>query len=196
MKNFTNNFKQFTSRLSARWLIMVLMLLMGTSAMLAANTTQSDGSYRLYFKFSGGSTWWNNSGCYHYAWVWANGGAGQVQRIYKVGTTSNASTASTTDVFYMNIPNGMTLYGMILFRGKNAGPANGSTTWPGDAGYSWHNKTGDIVLPNNISTYNLVTAVTDGSTSVTQNSTYTSVSVASKTLTATNAKSGSGENYP
>ncbi|MBR2618061.1 MAG: CotH kinase family protein [Paludibacteraceae bacterium] len=192
MKNFTNSFKQFTSRLSARWLIMALMLLMGTSAMLAANTTQSDGSYRLYFKFSGGSTWWNNSGCYHYAWVWANGGAGQVQRIYKVGTTSNASTASTTDVFYMNIPNGMTLYGMILFRGTDAGPANGSTTWPGDAGYSWHNKTGDIVLPDNISTYNLVTAVTGNSTSVTQDSRYTTVSLATTTLSASGFNSGSG----
>ena len=32
MKNFTNNFKQFTSRLSARWLIMALMLLVGTSS--------------------------------------------------------------------------------------------------------------------------------------------------------------------
>ena len=29
MKNFTNNFKQFTSRLSARWLIMALMLFLG-----------------------------------------------------------------------------------------------------------------------------------------------------------------------
>ncbi|MBR2492963.1 MAG: hypothetical protein IKB64_05865, partial [Paludibacteraceae bacterium] len=37
MKNFTNNFKQFTSRLSARWLIMALMLLMGTSSAWAAN---------------------------------------------------------------------------------------------------------------------------------------------------------------
>ncbi|MBR3871559.1 MAG: hypothetical protein IKJ22_02310 [Paludibacteraceae bacterium] len=32
MKNFTNNFKQFTARLSARWLIMALMLLVGTSS--------------------------------------------------------------------------------------------------------------------------------------------------------------------
>ena len=32
MKNFTNNFKQFTSHLSARWLIMALMLLVGTSS--------------------------------------------------------------------------------------------------------------------------------------------------------------------
>ena len=192
MKNFTKTITNKTLFKTTRWLIMALMLLMGTSAMLAANTTQSDGSYRLYFKFSGGSTWWNNSGCYHYAWVWANGGAGQVQRIYKVGTTSNASTASTTDVFYMNIPNGMTLYGMILFRGTDAGPANGSTTWPEDAGYSWHNKTGDIVLPNNISTYNLVTAVTDGSTNVTQNSSYTTVSLATTTLSASGFNSGSG----
>ena len=32
MKNFTNNFKQFTSHLSARWLIMALMMLVGTSS--------------------------------------------------------------------------------------------------------------------------------------------------------------------
>ena len=37
MKNFTNNFKQFTSRLSARWLIMALMLLLGTSSAWAQN---------------------------------------------------------------------------------------------------------------------------------------------------------------
>ena len=32
MKNFTNNFKQFTSHLSARWLIMALIMLVGTSS--------------------------------------------------------------------------------------------------------------------------------------------------------------------
>ena len=32
MKNFTNNFKQFTLRLSARWLIIALMMLVGTSS--------------------------------------------------------------------------------------------------------------------------------------------------------------------
>ena len=36
MKNFTNNFRQITSRLSARWLIMVLMLLLGTSSAWAS----------------------------------------------------------------------------------------------------------------------------------------------------------------
>ena len=187
IKTFTKqNIK--TCPLWIKLLIMSFMLLIGTGGAMAANTVKSDGSYRLYFKFSGGSTWWNGSGCYHYAWVWANGGNGQVQRIYKVGTTNNASTGNTTDVFYMNIPKDMTLYGMILFRGKDAGPSNGSTTFPNN----YHNKTNDIVLPNNISTYNLVTAVTENSTSVTQTSRYTSVSVASTTLTSSNAKSGSG----
>ena len=37
MKNFTNNFKQFTSRLSARWLIMALMMLVGTSSAWAVD---------------------------------------------------------------------------------------------------------------------------------------------------------------
>ena len=45
MKNFTNKFKQFTSRLSARWLIMALMMLVGTSSAWAANI---DGT--IYFE--------------------------------------------------------------------------------------------------------------------------------------------------
>ena len=52
MKNFTNNFKQFTSRLSARWLIMALMMLVGTSSAWAANL--SSGQF-IQFKFSQGS---------------------------------------------------------------------------------------------------------------------------------------------
>ena len=192
MKNFTNKFKQFTSRLSARWLIMVLMILVETSSAWAANSVTSDGNYRLYFKFSGGSTWWNGSGCYHYAWIWANGGSGQIQRIYKVGTTSNASTGNTTDVFYLTIPNGMKIHGLILFRGKNAGATDGSTTYPDGNTYSWHNKTNDITLPNSISTYNLITAVTENSGNVTQTSRYTSVSPSATTLTASGYKSGSG----
>ena len=80
MKNFTNNFKQFTSRLSARWLIMALMLLVGTSSAWAAiylkgsfngwgasNTfdgngnctiTLSKGNYT--FKIDDGGTWYGN----------------------------------------------------------------------------------------------------------------------------------------
>ena len=46
MKNFTNNFKQFTSRLSARWLIMALMMLVGTSS-----------AWGWGFKYDDGSNW-------------------------------------------------------------------------------------------------------------------------------------------
>ena len=52
MKNFTNNFKQFTSRLSARWLIMTLMLLLGTSSAWGANLASGQV---IQFKFSQGS---------------------------------------------------------------------------------------------------------------------------------------------
>ena len=48
MKNFTNNFKQFTSRLSARWLIMALMLLVGTS---------SAWGWTIYYDNSGTTSW-------------------------------------------------------------------------------------------------------------------------------------------
>ena len=56
MKNFTNNFKQFTSRLSARWLIMTLMLLLGTSSAWA--------KYTIYYVNVNG---WANPYCY--AWI-------------------------------------------------------------------------------------------------------------------------------
>ena len=61
MKNFTNNFKQFTSRLSARWLIMAIMMLVGTSSVFGAITVRlkpvDDSS-------STGSTsgWWYGGG--------------------------------------------------------------------------------------------------------------------------------------
>ncbi|MEE0989950.1 MAG: starch-binding protein [Paludibacteraceae bacterium] len=54
MKNFTNNFKQFTLRLSARWLIMALMLLLGTSSAWAT---------RVYYVNTNG---WSNINCF--AW--------------------------------------------------------------------------------------------------------------------------------
>ena len=45
MKNFTNNFKQFTSRLSARWLIMALMMLVGTSSAWGWGYKSAGGSW-------------------------------------------------------------------------------------------------------------------------------------------------------
>ncbi|MBR2493824.1 MAG: Ig-like domain-containing protein [Paludibacteraceae bacterium] len=48
MKNFTNNFKQITSRLSARWLILALMLLVGTSSAWA-NGFWGDNAWNIKF---------------------------------------------------------------------------------------------------------------------------------------------------
>ena len=59
MKNFTNNFKQFTSRLSARWLIMALMLLMGTSSAWGWSYKTAAGSWNCK-----GNTGWSNETLY------------------------------------------------------------------------------------------------------------------------------------
>ena len=56
MKNFTNNFKQFTSRLSARWLIMTLMLLVGTSSAWADGSAA--GPKSVYLNVNGTKTWY------------------------------------------------------------------------------------------------------------------------------------------
>ena len=73
MKNFTNNFKQFTSRLSARWLIMALMMLVGTSSAWAFNLSGS-----MYFDNS--ETKWAN--CYMYI------GHGSYGRAYTMSLVS------------------------------------------------------------------------------------------------------------
>ena len=69
MKNFTNNFKQFTSRLSARWLIMALMLLLGTSS--AWGWDQIKGGMTFYLKPSSN---WKESNA-HFAIYLCNGDA-------------------------------------------------------------------------------------------------------------------------
>ena len=76
MKNFTNNFKQFTSRLSARWLIMALMLLLGTSSAWAAN---------LYIYSTSSSA---------KAWIWVEGGSN-----YTGGDWNNRPALSNTTYF-------------------------------------------------------------------------------------------------
>ena len=71
MKNFTNNFKQFTSRLSARWLIMALMMLVGTSSVWGANL--SSGQF-IQFKFSQGSVSQNSGWNETVLNMWDNNG--------------------------------------------------------------------------------------------------------------------------
>ena len=76
MKNFTNNFKQFTSRLSARWLIMALMMLVGTSSAWAAN---------LYIYSTSSSA---------KAWIWVEGGSN-----YTGGNWNSRPALSNTTYF-------------------------------------------------------------------------------------------------
>ena len=62
MKNFTNNFKQFTSRLSARWLIMALMLLLGTSSAWAAGFWgEKAWNIKFYSPSQGKDIWINDN---------------------------------------------------------------------------------------------------------------------------------------
>ena len=79
MKNFTNNFKQFTSRLSARWLIMALMMLVGTSSAWAVD---------VYFKNTLG---WSNV----YAYVRTSGSMWDGD---KGVTTNNATRYDMTNI--------------------------------------------------------------------------------------------------
>ena len=146
MKNFTNNFKQFTSRLSARWLIMALMMLVGTSSAWAA-TLSSDGTARLYFNMSAVS-WWDAS---------SSNGA-NFAYFFNNSTGKNAWSTKAIkysgSVYYVTIPSG-DWAGVILTR-------NSVTSGP-----TWNNKwnqTGDITMSTS---GNYISKFSENSTSVT-----------------------------
>ena len=86
MKNFTNNFKQFTSRLSARWLIMALMLLLGTSSAWAANTVAGGHVY-----FDNTKTKWSDA-CIQFVI-----GHSSFSRTYTMSKIDN------TNLYYVNL---------------------------------------------------------------------------------------------
>ena len=88
MKNFTNNFKQFTSRLSARWLIMALMLLVGTSSAWGKSLYLSPGV-------------WDTASAWFGVWAW---GAGD--KFYKA--------TKSGDYYKVDVPDGTT--GIQWFR--------------------------------------------------------------------------------
>ena len=79
MKNFTNNFKQFTSRLSARWLIMALMMLVGTSSAWANKAIYLDPGV------------WNTDNPTYDVWAWKSGASGVRYQSTKVGSYYQAS---------------------------------------------------------------------------------------------------------
>ena len=78
MKNFTNNFKQFTSRLSARWFIMALMLLLGTGSIW--------GAQKALYLNAGGSSLWDQGGAKFVAYVWADDVSATWHEATKVGS--------------------------------------------------------------------------------------------------------------
>ncbi len=88
MKNFTNNFKQFTSRLSARWLIMALMMLVGTSSAWGKSLYLSPGV-------------WDAASAWFGVWAW---GAGD--KFYKA--------TKSGDYYKVDVPDGTT--GIQWFR--------------------------------------------------------------------------------
>ena len=169
MKNFTNNFKQFTSRLSARWLIMALMMLVGTSSAWAATIT-SDGSARLYFNMKAVS-WWTAG----------TNGNGNFAYFFNNSTGKNAWSSHSVnysgDTYYVTIPEG-DWAGVILTR-------NNTSTAP-----SWNNKwnqTGDITLS---STSNYISKFSEGSASVTWGTAVKPASTASVTAASTSINVG------
>ena len=168
MKNFTNNFKQFTSRLSARWLIMALMLLVGTSSAWAA-TISSDGTARLYFNMSSINWWISGNGNNNFAYFFNNSTGKNSWSAHSVKHDGNT--------YYVTIPKG-DWAGVILTR-------NNTTTAP-----SWNNKwnqTGDITLS---STSNYISKFSEGSASVTWGTAVKPASTASVTAASTSIKVG------
>ena len=99
MKNFTNNLKQFTSRLSARWLIMALMMLVGTSSAWA------DVDVYVYAK--------NSS---HYAYIWT--GTSTTYNGGWPGKTFASSFTSLGNNLYKKTITGISSYNIIFNEGS------------------------------------------------------------------------------
>ena len=94
MKNFTNNFKQFTSRLSARWLIMALMMLVGTSSAWALSLAK--GTY--YFDNS--ITKFAN--CYLYVGTEGDNGKVYCYQMSRVAGTKQIYSLTTSSAITHN----------------------------------------------------------------------------------------------
>ncbi len=173
MKNFTNNFKQITSRLSARWLIMALMMLVGTSSAWAATIT-SDGTARLYYNMSALNWWIIETGKQNFAYFF-NKTTGK-------NAWSSSSSVYSGNTYYVTIPKGDWEY-VILTRDKN-------TT----ADWDIYNQTVDITL---VSTSNYLTTFKENTNNNSYNSNFwgTAVKPASTaTLAASSTSVKVGDN--
>ena len=133
MKNFTNNFKQFTSRLSARWLIMAFMLLAGSSSAWGAKITNGT---KLYVDASN-SSWWFSDGA--------------IVSAYFYGTSSDYHIPMTNDPVsgYYVVTANNTYDNVIFVRTPSSTTSGGG--WPSD----WGAQTGNLTYDgsNNLFTF-------------------------------------------
>ncbi len=96
MKNFTNNFKQFTSRLSARWLILALMMLVGTSSAWAKIFYSGD----IIYVDATDCSWYEGDGCNASIYFWGTNTTGPThmtriaERIYSYTFTSQMNVSN------------------------------------------------------------------------------------------------------
>ncbi|MBR2368922.1 MAG: CotH kinase family protein [Paludibacteraceae bacterium] len=141
MKNFTKQITNKTLFEYTRWILMALMLLVGTSSAWGATIT-SDGTARLYFNMNAINWWISSSGNNNFA--------------YFFNSSSNTWSAHAVNysgnTYYVTIPKGSWTT-VILTR-------NNTTTSP-----SWDNKwnqTGNITLS---STSNYISSFSENSTS-------------------------------
>ncbi len=120
MKNFTNNFKQFTSRLSARWLIIALMMLVGTSGAWALDV--------LYLK-TNGTNYWNKDNARFAAYFFGNGEK----------WVSMTAVSGETNLYKVDVPSG---FPKVIFCRMN--PSASVNNWNNK-----YNQTGDLTIPTN-----------------------------------------------
>ena len=130
MKNFTNNFKQFTSRLSARWLIMALMMLVGTSSAWAKYVYLKPGV-------------WAKANAKFAVWHWKDGSNGQ--------WTSFNSNVKEGDYYKVEISDNSTHFKWVRFNPAASSPAWDGNKWAEMGDYTYNS--GNLITVNGWDNY-------------------------------------------
>ena len=130
MKNFTNNFKQFTSRLSARWLIMALMMLVGTSSAWAKYVYLKPGV-------------WAEANAKFAVWHWKDGSNGQ--------WTSFNSNVKEGDYYKVEISDNSTHFKWVRFNPAASSPAWDGNKWAEMGDYTYNS--GNLITVNGLDNY-------------------------------------------
>ena len=146
MKNLTNNFKQFTSRLSARWLIMALMMLVGTSSAWGATLAKGTA---IYVDVTTNSSWWASDGAEVHAYFWGTSTTKHFRMTLDSSTGYYKFTADA-DYTYSNV--------IFIRMAGNTATGNG---WPSS---TWGAQTKDLTYDgkNNLFTFTTKTACWSG----------------------------------